>query len=250
MEQSATAQSLTYQVKLEVFEGPLDLLLKLIEQEALDITLVSLARVTDQYLAYLRLVEEVRPDDLADFVVIAARLLLIKSRALLPKPPRIIEEEEDSGDDLVRQLREYMIFKRAAQFLAAREQAGARMYVRAVPVSRQAQSWKAKLDLGDTSVDDLIAALRALLDQAAPVEGTVDVVPHRVTIEHKIEQITARLTLGEQVTFDSLLDDAASRVEVIVTLLAVLELIRARRITVHQEQIFGEIVISSPAARA
>ncbi|MBN1935083.1 MAG: segregation/condensation protein A [Anaerolineae bacterium] len=245
MEQPTGAQPPTYQVKLEVFEGPLDLLLKLVEQEALDITLISLARVTDQYLAYLRVVEKVRPNDLADFMVIAARLLLIKSRMLLPRPPKIIEEEEDVGDDLVRQLREYMVFKRAAQFLAGREQAGARMYPRTVPVSRLTQNLKARLDLGDACVDDLIAALRALLDQPVGVEGTINVVPYQVTIEHKIEQITRCLAERSDLTFRSLLDDGTSRIEVIVTLLAVLELIRTRRITVHQEQLFGEIVISS-----
>ena len=82
-----------YQVQLPVFEGPLDLLLHLIEQQELDITVISLAQVTDQYLAYLRIVQEVHPDDLADFVVVAAPLLLIKSRALLPQPPKAAEEQ-------------------------------------------------------------------------------------------------------------------------------------------------------------
>ena len=95
-----------YRVELEVFAGPLDLLLQLIEQQQMDITAVSLARVTDQYLAYLSLIEERRPDDLAEFIAIAARLLVIKSRALLPQPPRTDDEaEEDIGEDLVRQLR-------------------------------------------------------------------------------------------------------------------------------------------------
>lgn len=235
----------TYQVKLEVFEGPLDLLLKLIEQEALDITAISLARVTDQYLSYLQVVEQVRPGDLADFMVIAARLLLIKSRALLPKPPQIIEEkEEEVGDDLVRQLREYRLFKQAAQFLATREQAGLRMYPRTLPATKT-QTWKPKLDLGNTCLDDLIRALRNLLEQAEEAGETLDFTPHRVTIEQKIEQITRHLAQTPSITFRHLLEHATSRLEVIVTLLAVLELIRTRQIVAQQEQLFGEIVISS-----
>ncbi len=237
-------RSSTYQVKLEVFEGPLDLLLKLIEQEALDITAISLARVTDQYLAYLHVVEEVRPGELADFMVIAARLLLIKSRALLPKPPKIVEEE-DVGDDLVRQLREYRLFKHAAQFLAAREQAGMQMYARSMPVSQSPQSRKTRIDLGDTSTDDLIRVLRALLDQPGQATDSTALLPHRVTIEQKIEQIVDRLTTSPSLTFRSLLTDVTSRVEVIVTLLALLELVRRRRVSVRQDQLFGEILISS-----
>jgi len=239
------AKSPTYQVKLEVFEGPLDLLLKLIEQEALDITAISLARVTDQYLAYLHVVEEVRPGELADFMVIAARLLLIKSRALLPKPPKIVEEEEDVGDDLVRQLREYRLFKHAAQFLAAREQAGMQMYARSMPVSQSPQSRKTRIDLGDTSTDDLIRVLRALLDQPGQTTDSTALLPHRVTIEQKIEQIVACLTTSPSLTFRSLLTDVTSRVEVIVTMLALLELVRRRQVSVHQDQLFGEILISS-----
>ena len=104
-----------YRVNLPVFEGPLGLLLSLIEREELDITKVSLAQVTDQYLAYLEQIEQVRPEILADFLVVAAKLILIKSQALLPRPPVISPEgEADVGDDLVEQLRMYKQFKAAA----------------------------------------------------------------------------------------------------------------------------------------
>src|SRR3990170_2755668 len=103
----------SYEVRLPVFEGPLDLLLHLIEREELDITKVALAQVTDQYLAYLAMLKEVEVQVLTDFLVVAAKLLLIKSQALLPKPPPSVldEEEEDIGDELARQLRVYKQFK-------------------------------------------------------------------------------------------------------------------------------------------
>ena len=106
-----------YQVALPVFEGPLDLLLHLIERQELDITAISLAQVTNQYLEYLAGASERDPDNLADFLVVAAKLLLIKSRVLLPQPPAPpAAEEEDLGDDLVRQLVEYKRFKEAARW--------------------------------------------------------------------------------------------------------------------------------------
>lgn len=239
----------TYQVHLSVYEGPLDLLLHLIEQEELDITTVSLAQVTDQYLAHLRLIEKVHPDELVDFMVVAARLLVIKSRALLPQPPKVIEEEEDVGDDLVRQLREYKLIKQAAQFLLQRDERGEHMFPRTVPASKQAHLWTPKLDLGGTSLEDLVNALQALFTQTTEEDIDLLVAPLAITIEHKIAQINARLQAGQPFAFHSLLGTVASREEVIVTLLAVLELIRLGYLSVRQEHLFGEIVIE-PAAES
>lgn len=233
----------TYQVRLAVFEGPLDLLLHLIEQQELDITAISLAQVTDQYLDYMRVLETARPDDLAEFIVVAARLMLIKSRALLPKPPKVDEQGDDVGDDLVRQLIEYRRFKQIAQFLSERAQAGTHMYPRAVPAPR----FTPRPDLGDVTLDDLIAALQSLLQAESPqVEPGLDIVPHSVTIEEKIKTIQSYLqaeSVGHVLTFRSLVADTASKVEVIVTLLAILEMIRTQQVTVSQEYLFGEILI-------
>lgn len=250
-----------YQVRLPVFEGPLDLLLHLIEQQELDITTISLAQVTDQYLAYLQVVGETQPDDLADFMVIAAQLLLIKSQALLPQPPCPVEEEEDIGEDLVRQLYEYKRFKQAAQVLQQREEQGWHMYPRTIPISRLAQAWKPRLNLEGTSLDDLIATLQALLSQESGTDVVFGVEPYTVTIEDKIAQVDEILrslmcrrrngfrdACGPQVvTFDQLLCDATSRIEVIVTLLAILEMIRNGRVSVRQEQLFGPITIAAVA---
>ena len=124
-----------YVVRLPLFEGPLDLLLYLIEREELDITAISLAAVTDQFVAYLRGLGEVQPGVIADFLIVAARLILIKSRLLLPKPPKPPEDEdeEDPGEALVRRLRAYKRVKEAASWLRDLEERSLRSYVRVAP---------------------------------------------------------------------------------------------------------------------
>jgi segregation and condensation protein A len=238
------AQPPEYLVQLEVFSGPLDLLLHLIEQQQLDITAISLATVTDQYLAHLQLVQERRADDLVEFVAIAARLLLIKSRALLPQPPTAEEQEEDVGDDLVRQLREYRRFKHAASLLRERDEAGLHMYLRTVPTSK-VLNLDPRLDLGDTSLGDMIEALRALLQEEIEAEDTFAVEPYEVTIGQRIEHIWGLLHQREQLQFQELLPEHTSRLELIVTLLAVLELIRTGSIAVTQPRLFGPISITA-----
>ena len=155
----------TYEVALDVFEGPMDVLLRLIEREQLDITLVSLALVTDQFLEHVSRLREVTPASLADFLVIAARLLVIKSRVLLPKPEA--EPEEDEGDwkeDLAERLREYRRYKQAAASLREMEKAGYRSYPRIAPPP------KAELRLmpGDANVKDLLDWLLPTLTDRAP----------------------------------------------------------------------------------
>ena len=235
----------SYQVQLEVFEGPLDLLLHLIEQQELEITTISLAQVTDQYLAYLSLVQEKRPDDMADFIATAARLLLIKSRALLPHPPKITEVE-DVGKHLVRQLREYRRFKQIANTLRQRDLQGLHMYLRTIPTSK-ILDLAPKLDLAGTSLEDLVTGLHTLLQKESEDDDQLRVVPHRVTIGQTIERIDKLLQTQSVLTFDTLLGENHSRVGIIVTLLAVLELIRARRIAVHQDALFSTISISALA---
>ena len=238
-------ENTSYEVDLEVFSGPLDLLLHLIEQQQLDITTVSLARVTDQYLAYLRVVEERSPDELADFVSIAARLLLIKSRALPPSPKGPDDEaEEDVGEDLVRQLREYRRFKQIAESLRERDQQGLHTYLRTLPTSKIVQLTP-KLDLEGTSLDNLIAALREMLADEALDGDELTVVPYRVTISQRIEHIRGFLRGGRTATFAELVAGSRSRLEIIVTLLAVLEMIRAGRATAWQEGLFGTISIQA-----
>jgi segregation and condensation protein A len=230
-----------YQVTLPLFEGPLDLLLHLIERQELDITAISLAQVTNQYLEYLARVSERNPDNLADFLVVAAKLLLIKSRVLLPRPPAPLEpDEEDLGDDLVRQLVEYKRFKDAARWLERQDEQGLRSYVRlaAVPVLERSA------DLGEVSLDDLLTAVRQVLavkPDLLPVDRAV--APITITIGEQMDYIESRLAAGGVIRFHDLFVGASHRLEVIVTLLALLEMIKQLRVRVRQERMFGEILV-------
>jgi len=209
-----------HEIQLPVFEGPLDLLLHLIEKEELDITRIALAQVTDQYLAYVRDLEQQRTRELADFLVIAAKLLLIKSIALLPRAPEPRSEVEDVGNDLVEQLRIYKRFKQIAGVLNERQNEGLQSYIRIAPVPRPAP----QLDLGNVTLDDLLAtAIDVLFDKVARIDN--------------------ELSRHHQLRFRDILQDAYDRIEIIVTLLAVLEMIKMGRIAVHQEELFGEIII-------
>jgi len=231
-----------YQVKLPIFQGPLDLLLHLIEREEMDITTVSLAQVTDQYLEYIGLLEELNAGALADFLVIAAKLLLIKSEMLLPRPPGVPAEEggEDVGDELARRLIEYRKFKEAALELRQREEMGLRAYVRVAPLPKLERS----LDLEGVSLADLLEAVRRALDVRPPTSSVSEVVaPFAITVAEKMALIEERLKRQRRVSFNRLLDRAASRLEIIVTFMAVLELIKLNGVVVRQERLFGEIII-------
>jgi len=251
---AAPGQRTGYRVRLAVFEGPLDLLLHLIEREELDITRVSLARVTDQYLEYLTALEELQVDDLADFVVVAARLILIKSQMLLPRPPTPTPEgEEDAGEELVRQLLAYKQFKKAAQDLAERHRQGQRSYVRLAPAPRVETGIE---HLEPVSLDALImAARRAMQARASEPPVSNIVAPFNITIKDQIELISNTLTRQPQISFTGLLTATYSRQEIAVTFLALLELIKQRKIQARQGRMFGEIVIlplprSTPALQS
>jgi segregation and condensation protein A len=233
-----------YQVTLPVFEGPLDLLLHLIEREELDITAISLVQVTDQYLAHIERLKEIDADALADFLVMAARLILIKSRALLPRPPALPgeEEEEDPGEQLARQLREYRRFKAVAAQLDQISEQGRRAFVR-VAAPPKIQS---KIDLEGVTLDSLLEAVRQALEVLPPGPPVNGVVPRfTITIGDRVNLILTRTEAGHRFSFRSLLEDSLSRGEIIVSFLAILELLKRRRIVVKQEVMFGEIWIEA-----
>jgi segregation and condensation protein A len=235
---------LPYRVHLEVFEGPLDLLLHLIEEQELEITKVSLAAVTDQYLVYIQRLDRITAENLVEFLVVAAKLLLIKSRALLPVPPtQEGEAEEDVGEELARQLREYKRFKELGQQLGAMEAEGLRAYLRVAPLPRLER----ELDLTGISLDDLLAAVQEALSLQPEPSPVVEVVaPLVVTVAEKIEHIAALLKEHKSFSFQRMLRRARSRAEIIVTFLALLELIKAGRARVEQKQLFGDILVLAP----
>lgn len=234
-------RQLNYSVQTPVYEGPLDLLLDLIERAELDITEVSLALVTDQYLAYISGLEQLNADEISAFLVIAAKLLQIKSEALLPRPPAREPGEEDAGRSLVDQLKLYKRFKEIGGWLYARQEAGLQTFLRIAPPPRV----EPKLDLSNITLEKLIAAAQSAFareNQKEPL-GTIIAAP-RVTIREKIDLISKTLREVQRSTFRALLNDGASRLEIVVTFLAMLELIKRYRIDARQDDLFSDIEIN------
>jgi segregation and condensation protein A len=238
-------ESLDYTVQLPAFEGPLDLLLRLIEREELDITTIALAQVADEYLAQVRTMAAPDPAALSAFLVIAARLLLIKSRALLPRPAttRGLAEPIDEGEQLARQLREYQRYKQAAALLRTWDEQGRRTYARvAAPPTPALPRPNAPLDV---TLGEMIAAVQRRMQLLLPLEdaATPLLVPKIVTVPEMVDRIRERLRRQAWFSFEDLLSLAVQRVEVVVALWAVLELLKRRAIVVDQEQLFGPILI-------
>lgn len=227
-----------YTVATPVFEGPLDLLLQLIERAELDITRLALAQVTDQYLEYLRDLPESHPEDVSAFLVIATRLLQIKSEALLPRPPQRIEGEEDPGEALARQLRIYKRFKEIALQLGEREASGKRTYLNLAPPPHP----EGMLDLTGVTTNDLRFIAQEILARAdlrRPL-NTVVAAP-RVTIREKITLIAQRLRQFGASSFRSLLGKKPTTLDIVVTFLALLELVKRHMVQVSQEAMFADI---------
>ena len=227
-----------FQLHLPVFDGPLDLLLYLIEREELDITAVSLVQVTDQYLAYLRAGDQIDATALAEFIAVGARLLLIKSRALLPPPYDEDDEiEEDFGDDLVRRLREYRRFKEAAANLRSIEELGLHAYPRIAPPPVLPMP----TGLDGVTTDLLLTIVRDVLERQPEVPEERVVERHEVTVDDKVAQLTERISSGRRISFREFISAARSRTEVIVSFMAVLELIKALKLRAEQDALFGDI---------
>ena len=239
--------SSSYTVSLDIFRGPLELLLRLIEAEELDITTISLATVADQYLAHLDELQHVEPDGLAEFLVVAAELLVIKSRVLLPQPEKDKEEEEQGWEsDLVSRLQAYKRFKEVARRLGDIEERGQRSYVRLAPPP----DIEPRVKPGQGDIKDLVQALEEILERNPPSAPVEEVVSRLVVhIDDCIENILTRVRHHERVRFSEFMRQARSRMEIIVTFLAMLELIKQQRIRVSQEKVFGEICLERQGDR-
>ena len=235
---------LDYTFSTASFEGPLDVLLRLIEREELDITTVALAQVTDQYLAHVRGLAAPDPSALSAFLVLAARLLLIKSRALLPRPaqPKANGETIDDAEELVRQLKEYQRFKQAALLLRGIQEAGLRTYLRqaAPPIPEFPPP-----DRLDVTLGDMLAAIQRRLQLVLPLEEATVSVPTAkvITVPEMAARIEQRLAVREWVDFEDLLSVVTTRVEIVVALWTVLELLKRRAIVVEQHELFGRIAL-------
>ena len=231
-----------YKVKLEVFEGPLDLLLYLIKKDEVDIYDISLERITAQYLEFMEAFKVLDLELAGEFVVMAANLIYLKSRALLPaavQPPEEEAEEEDPRWDLIRQLVEYKKFKDAAAQLSQRELEQSNLFSR---MTESPESALPERPLGDVSVFDLINAFNNVLKRlASKSEDLREIFEENYTVSDKIDLIMKMTASGVPLKFTELFASAASRSEIVVTFLALLELIRLKQLKSVQSESFGEI---------
>jgi len=233
-----------YLVALDVYEGPLDLLLSLIENAELDITKVSLGLITNQYLSYITVIKNRDPGEVSSFLVIAAKLIQIKSNALLPKSDDsdMPSDEEDPGEALVQQLILYKKFKTISNILSEKDKKGYHSYLRLCPPPYEVE---AKLDLSNITLDKLLQAAQMALQFTNDISDLDEVVSlPRITIREKIFGILDTLRIKKNTRFSALLSKN-TRVEVVVTFLAMLELVKQHIVQASQEVIFGEIELQT-----
>jgi segregation and condensation protein A len=235
-----------YKVKLEIFEGPLDLLLYLVKRDEIDVYDISIERITRQYLEYLQAFKELNIDVAGEFVVMAANLIYLKSRSLLPADQQPPDEEADEDDprwDLIRQLIEYKKFKEAAGQLHARELEQERIFTRQGDAGMDAP-----LRLAEVGIFQLIHAFQNVIKRVESREDLREIFGERFTVSEKIDVILQRVANGTSVRFSDLFGEIVSRVEIVVTFLALLELIRLNQVRAIQRSLFDEIEIASATA--
>jgi segregation and condensation protein A len=230
-----------YRVRLDLFEGPLDLLLHLIKKSELDVTDIPVASVTEQYLSYLDLMRELSLDVAGEYLVMAATLLLIKSRMLLPSDETDDEEERDPRADLVRQLLEYQRYREAAASLQDRPRLGRDVFSRE-PNAEGVEPDPGALPAVRVTTWQLMEAFRAVLARAKP-EPVHEVQSEPVSLRDRMQSMLYSLRVARSVTFDSLFDENATRGFVIVTFLGLLELVRLGAVEAVQEDRWGPILI-------
>ena len=230
-----------YRIRLEVFEGPLDLLLYLIKKEELNIYDIPIMKITQQYLETLNLMEELNLEIAGEFLVMAATLMHIKSRMLLPPDPEGLEtQEEDPRAELVRRLLEYKAFKEAAARFRDLETRQSGVFGR---FGSEPEFESDDLSLGDVSLFDLLSAFAKIL-KGLPQNNFHEVMKDEYTVADKIQDIVERLKKETTVRFSRLFRAAKNKLEAITTFLAILELIRMKEVLIQQDKQFGEIEIT------
>jgi len=231
-----------YKVELEIFEGPLDLLLYLIKKDEVDIYDIPIELITNQYMQYLDVLKMLDLNIAGDFLVMAATLMMIKSRMLLPVDERSEEEEEEEDPrwDLVRQLVEYKKFKDAALHLEEFESVQQNIFAREGDGVQLGE--EADMVMRDVNIFDLISAFSDALKNIER-EDLREIFAERFTVAEKVDYIVQSLKQHGQIAFSSLFEGVTSRSEVVCTFLALLELIRLKQICARQNETFSDIVI-------
>jgi segregation and condensation protein A len=234
----------TYNIKIPVFEGPFDLLLHLIKDAKIDIYDIPIALITSQYLHYIEMMKELNLEIAGDFLVMASTLIHIKSRMLLPPdedtPP---DEQEDPRLELVQKLLEYQAFKEAASTLREKEEEWKRVFSKE-PVTDDGE----ELYLVDVNLFDLMGAFKKLLETVSP--DIVTITKETLTVKDRMSVIMEMIEGLEAMRFEEIFKGSVTRIQLIITFVALLELIRLGLVTAYQEKEFGNIWIINPSKKS
>ena len=242
-----------YKVQFDVFEGPMDLLLYLVRKQEVDIYQVNLTQLATEFIQYVEFMRELDLDVAGEFVVMAATLMYIKSKELLPKDKQVLLEEDDEGQDprweLIRQLVEYKKFKDAAAQLKEKEIEQESIFVRQAPKPNFKLMETREAPRPDVSVFDLVKAVGTILQRIEDKEGqTREIQADTWSVSQKIEMFRKRAQTQKRFKFSELFEDDRTRQEVVVTFLALLEMIRMKQLQAVQPSPFEEIEIQSAQA--
>jgi len=235
---SIDSSTSSYKIELPFYEGPMDLLLHLIKKNEIDIYDIPIALITEQYLEYIEMLKVLNLDTIGDFLVMAATLMHIKSKMLLPPDPEEEAEEIDPREELVKRLIEYRKFKDAAEKLSGREQYYSELYDRDASI----EGLKKEEILLEVSVFDLISAFRNIVVRTKDKEFH-EVTVEKLTINDKISDIMEKLNFSKSLTLQQLFEEMDSKYEMVVTFLALLELIKLRLVKVVQKNPFATIEV-------
>lgn len=230
------------EIRLPVFEGPLDLLLHLIERDDLDITAVSLVAVTDQYLKAIRQGEGFEPGALAEFVSIGAKLIYLKSRALLPRAPQdgVAIDDDDVGRELVDLLREYKQYTQVVTMLEQRQNAGLRNYTRMAPPPARSEP---ETGLESVTVEMLTKIMRQMLERTPAEPRAVMQRDSAVTLSERVADFRERLRMRGKFSFRLVMGECRTRLEVVVSFMAILELLKAGDCDARQSGAWADIEV-------
>ena len=240
--------------KINQFEGPLDLLLHLIDKNKFNIFDIPIVEITEQYLDYLNRMQEENLDVMSEFLVMAATLISIKAKMLLPREEKEEEEEEDPRAELVRRLLEYKMYKYASRELKDMNLDAGKNYYKPATIPKEVLEYKEEIDPAEVIGDVTLAKLNEIftqvmkrtVDRVDPVRskfGTIE--KDEVRIEDKMDDIRASIRGLKGINFKTLLEIQATKINIIVTFMAILELMKVGDITIRQDELFGDIIIDS-----
>jgi segregation and condensation protein A len=232
-----------YNIKIPVFEGPFDLLLHLIKENKIDIYDIPIALITGQYLQYVEMMKELNLEIAGEFLVMAATLIHIKSRMLLPPDEEVLpEEQEDPRRELVQRLLEYHAFKEAALSLKKREEDWMKVFCKE-PISDGEE-----ICLFDVSLFDLLDSFKRLLDKAPP--DVISITKETLTVKDRMSVIMEMLEGKEAIRFEEIFKEGITRIQLIVTFIALLELIKLGLAKAYQEREFGNVWVINPVKQS